>query len=451
MLQQFVNHVSQQHLLPLGQEVLLAVSGGIDSVVLADLMHSAGYPFAVAHCNFHLRPGDCDRDEQFVRRLADHYGCACHVAQFDTLHYAHAHGYGTEEAARRLRYDWFGQLRRQHGYAAILTAHHRDDAIETLFLNLLRGTGLAGLHGILPRQGHLVRPLLPFSRQQIEEYARQRGLSHVEDVTNASLDYRRNRIRHQLIPLLTQIEPNACANIAATINNLRQTEQLLDALLEHFRPLDGNVVESGKGKVETSPTVAPSAVTFQLSTLNFQLPYALLKPYGFNYATVQQILQPHQSGRQFLSATHRAVIHGNQLILEEIEKAKPETEDVEIKIETLPAAAPDAIVGSRFMVHDSPVPSDGGAAFFDADTVVQPLSLRHWQHGDRFQPLGMGGRSQLVSDYFSDHHYTPAQKAAQLLLTDATGAILWIVGRRTDHPHRVTPGTHTLLRVEVQQ
>ena len=235
MLHAFIAHIQQQHLFPTGQEVLIAVSGGIDSVVLSHLMHSAGYPFAIAHCNFHLRPSDCDRDEDFVRRLAASYGVPVHVAQFDTRTHAANHHQSIEQAARNLRYDFFEQLRQQHHYAAILTAHHRDDSTETFFLNLLRGTGIAGLHGILPIQGHIVRPLLPFSRSDIEAYAAQQHLSHVEDSTNASLDYLRNQVRHRLLPLLRELQPAADSTLQQTVLNLQYTEQLYLALLAPIR------------------------------------------------------------------------------------------------------------------------------------------------------------------------------------------------------------------------
>ena len=240
MLQAFIAHIRQQHLFPTGQQVLLAVSGGIDSVVLTHLMHSAGYPFAIAHCNFHLRPGDCDRDETFVRQLAATYAVPIHVAQFDTASHAASHHQSIEQAARQLRYEYFEQLRLQHGYAAILTAHHRDDSTETFFLNLLRGTGLAGLHGILPVQGHIVRPLLPFGRSDIEAYAAQHRLTHVEDSTNASLDYLRNQVRHRLLPLLRELQPAADHTLQQTILHLQSTERLYQALLA---PLQQQLVQ----------------------------------------------------------------------------------------------------------------------------------------------------------------------------------------------------------------
>lgn len=435
MLQGFIEHVSQQHLFPTGQEVLLAVSGGIDSVVLAHLMHAAGYPFAMAHCNFHLRPGDCDRDERFVRRLAASYGVTIHVAHFDTRAYASEHRLCIEEAARDLRYGYFHQLLQSQGYAAILTAHHRDDAAETFFINLLRGTGLTGLRSILPVQGRVVRPLLPFGREDIEAYASQNALDHVEDSTNASLEYRRNQIRHQLLPMLRQLQPSADRALQQTIRNLQSADRLLQALLQPMRRQLLTVAPDGTATLSLAPQ-------YGSPDLDRQLFYQLLRPYGFNAAAVAAILSASQSGRQFYSHTHRALLHRGTLIITPLAgDAAPLAEDFVIEVSDF-SYSPDAF---RRMLGSLP----DGVALFDAATVSLPLTLRHWREGDRFQPLGMPSGSQLLSDYFTDHHFSLLDKQRQLILVDAAGSILWIVRRRTDHPHRVTPATTRLLTVSV--
>ena len=238
MLQRFIDYATQQHLFPQGQKVLLAVSGGRDSVVMTDLFHRAGIPFEIAHCNFNLRPGDCDRDEAFVRRMAERYGVACHVASFDTRAEAAATGESIEEAARRLRYEYFAQLS-----PLVATAHHRDDSIETFFLNLFRGTGIAGLHGIRPNsqfsilnsQFSIVRPMLCFSRADIDAYVAEHGLEYVEDYTNAELDARRNRIRHQLMPLLRELYPSVDDTMQANIERLHDTELIYRTYIDELR------------------------------------------------------------------------------------------------------------------------------------------------------------------------------------------------------------------------
>lgn len=435
MLQKFIAHIQQQHLFPTGQEVLLAVSGGIDSVVLTHLMHSAGFPFAIAHCNFHLRPSDCDRDETFVRHLANTYAVPFHVAQFDTRAYASQHHQSIEQAARQLRYDFFEQLRQQHHYAAILTAHHRDDSTETFFLNLLRGTGLTGLHGILPVQGHIVRPLLPFSRNDIEAYAAQHQLSHVEDTSNASLDYLRNQVRHQLMPLLRQLQPSADHTLQQTILHLQSTEQLYLALLSPLRQQLVQPQPDGTVRVLLAHPLPTPLHESPSPQLRQQLYFELLKPYGFNAATVRNILSASQPGKTYHSPTHTAYLHRQQLIIRPA--ASPTADLPPITVST---ASPKSFNPRQLPPH---------CAAFDADTVTLPLRLRHWQTGDRFQPLGMAHGTQLLSDYFSDHKYSQPDKQTQLLLVDATDSILWIVGRRTSHPHRITPLTRQALIVEI--
>lgn len=435
MLQSFTAHIQQQHLFPTGQQVLLAVSGGIDSVVLTHLMHSARYPFAIAHCNFHLRPSDCDRDEAFVRKLASDYAVPFHVAHFDTRSHASSHHQSIEQAARQLRYDYFEQLLQQHHYAAILTAHHRDDSTETFFLNLLRGTGLAGLHGILPVQGHIVRPLLPFSRHDIEGYAAQHQLLHVEDSTNASLDYLRNQVRHQLMPLLRLLQPAADHTLQQTILHLQSTEQLYMALLEslkvqllHSQP-DGSLILD-----LSTPLPAPLNHHSQPS-IRQQLYFEILKPFGFNADTIANILTASQSGKTFQTPSHTAYLDRGRLILH------PNTTPTE----SLPSIHIETISPQGF--NPKQLPSTQAA--FDADTVKLPLRLRHWRPGDRFQPLGMPHGTQLLSDYFSDHKYSQPDKQSQLILVDANDNILWIVHHRTSHPHRITSYTRQILLIEI--
>lgn len=438
MLQRFISYVTQQHLFPTGQQVLLAVSGGVDSVVLAHLMHSAGYPFAIAHCNFNLRPGDCDRDEAFVRRLVRRYRVPFHLAKFDTTAHARSHGQSIEEAARQLRYDWFSTLCQEQGYPAVLTAHHRDDAAETFFINLLRGTGLSGLHGILPVQGHVVRPLLPFGRDDIEAYARSHRLRHVEDVTNASLLYRRNQIRHQVLPLLRQLQPSADTAIATTIAHLQSVEQLYTSLLEPLRRQLVTPGPDGSYCVSLRFDMLEPLPSADTATLRRQLLFELLRPFGFKADSVDALLACTQPGSRFLSATHQAVLDRGRLLVSPI-GSEDSGELPSISMQLFDAAT--CPVDYRHLPPNQ--------ALFDADTLRQPLSLRHWQAGDRFQPLGMGKGSQLVSDFFTDHKYSLPEKQRQLLLVDADDRILWIVGRRTAHPFRVTSSSNILLLVTI--
>ena len=314
MLQRFVQYIQQQHLFSQEQKVLLAVSGGRDSVVLFELMHRAHFKFAIAHCNFHLRPGDCDRDEQFVRSLSNQHGIMCHVAQFDTYQYADIHHLSIEEAARELRYNYFEQLRQQYSYAAIVTGHHRDDSTETFFINLLRGTGIAGLHGIRPKQGYIVRPLLPFGRDEIDAYVQQYNLSYVEDYTNATTDYRRNQIRHQLMPLLRQMAPSIDSTMQQTIAHLADVEQVYNDYISHLRAqLFEPIGEGWRIAINSILQLTPQ------STLLFEL----LRIYGFNISQVNDILRGlnSQSGAIFNSNQYQVIIDRDYLLLNPIQCA----------------------------------------------------------------------------------------------------------------------------------
>lgn len=441
MLQQFLSNIRDCSLFADGEKVLLAVSGGRDSVVLAHLMHASGISFAIAHCNFHLRPGDCDRDEAFVRTLASQYQCPIHVAQFPTAEHASAHHLSIEEAARQLRYDFFAGLMRSHGYSSLATGHHRDDAVETFFLNLLRGTGIAGLHGIRPvaevplsdgtASGlRLVRPLLPFGRDQIDQYVRLHGLSYVEDGTNASTDYRRNQIRHQLMPMLRSMAPHIDETMQGTIARLSDVEQIYRDRIDELRQRH---VESLGGTCRLSIEVVRHLQP-QVTTL-----FELLHPYGFNAVQIEELLRglehPGSVGQIYLSASHRLLVDRTYIMWQPIH--------VEEEIPHLGLSLLERDEVSDFRATDS-------CAFFDAKALRQPLSLRHPLPGDRFQPYGMNGATRLISDFLKDARLSRFQKERQLILVDADDSILWVVGLRTAHHARIVASTKQLLRVEVQ-
>lgn len=396
MLDRFVNFIQQQHLFPQGEEVLLAVSGGRDSVCMAHLFHRAGFRFSIAHCNFHLRPGDCDRDEAFVRSLADSYGVPCHVEHFDTRAVAAASGESVEETARRLRYGYFAQLS-----PVVATAHHRDDSIETFFLNLFRGTGISGLHGIRPVSelsiGNLelkiLRPLLPFGRVDIDAYVAENRLEFVEDHTNALLDARRNQIRHRLMPLLRELYPSVDTTMAANIEILHDTELIYKDYLESLRsqlitpyrpsPLTGN-----NGKLTIDSVNLPLLRSwFPFPNIQFSILFELLHPYGFNASTVADILNASENGKMFYSSTHVAELHGGQILM---------------------------------AAKDEPGPG------------------RHPQHGDRIALKKSGnqasGQSKLLSDYLKDLGLSRIERRHVLLCVNADGFVEPITGGQPGRP-----------------
>ena len=331
MLQRFLDYIDRQHLFPPGKQVLLAVSGGRDSVCLAHLCHRAKLPFAVAHCNFHLRPGDCDRDQQFVARLADGYGVPFHTVDFDTRAYAAAHGQSLEEAARELRYEYFAQLLTLNSQLSpvVATAHHRDDSIETFFLNLFRGTGIAGLHGIRPiselrmknEELRIIRPLLCFSRAEIDAYVVENHLEYVEDSTNAELDARRNQIRHRLMPLLRELYPSVDETMADNIERLHDTEIIYKGYIEKLR---SSLLSPHSSLVPNLPfEILSLDLKALLSSHSLSLPhtplhtllYELIHTFGFNASQVSDILAATENGKLFYSPTHIAELHLGHLLI----------------------------------------------------------------------------------------------------------------------------------------
>ena len=328
MLERFLQYNEKQHLFPSGQQVLLAVSGGRDSVCLAHLFHRAGIPFAIAHCNFHLRPGDCDRDQHFVASLAENYGVPFHTTDFDTRAYAAAHDQSLEEAARELRYQWFAQLLTHNSQLStvVATAHHRDDSIETFFLNLFRGTGIAGLHGIRPvselriknEELRIIRPLLCFSRADIDAYIVENHLDYVEDYTNAELDSRRNQIRLRLMPLLRELYPSVDDTMAANIERLHDTELLYKEYIEQLR---NHYVKPYSSRIPDLPmeilSIDLTQFVSNLSPFTFHLSplFELLRPYGFNATQVSDILSATEGGKLFYSPSYVVELHRGQLLI----------------------------------------------------------------------------------------------------------------------------------------
>ncbi len=443
MLQRFTAFAAQQHLFPPGQTVLLAVSGGRDSVVMAHLFHRAGIPFEIAHCNFHLRPGDCDRDEAFVRQLAAGYGVPCHVASFDTRAVAAATGESIEQAARRLRYEFFATLITQNSKLLTLlaTAHHRDDSIETFFLNLFRGTGIAGLHGIRPRSElktqnskpiTVVHPMLPFGRADIDDYVRRHGLEYVEDYTNAELDARRNRIRHQLMPLLREFYPSVDDTMQANIGRLHDTELIYRAYIDELRQ---RLIQPCPSRIPYLDLHMQAIDIAELTATNLPLAtllYELLQPYGFSAPVVADIssaLHAPRTGSCFRSSSHEAVIDRDRLVVAPL--------------------AP--VVAPTLSVTAVPQPSAVGnpqVEYIDAASVSLPLTVRPWQAADRFHPFGMRG-SRLVSDFLKDQKLNVIEKRHVHVAVDADGRIVWVVGLRLDDRFRLTESTKQVLSLSI--
>jgi tRNA(Ile)-lysidine synthase len=426
-------YISEYQLLGDGAKVIVGVSGGADSVALLDILHSLKYECVVAHCNFHLRGKESDRDAFFVEELCEKYKLKYERIDFDTETYAEIHSISIEMAARELRYGWFEQLRIIHLADKIAVAHHRDDSVETILFNLIRGTGIRGLTGISPQNGYVVRPLLCLSRQDILDYLSDRKLSYVDDSTNNEDLYTRNKIRLNIIPLMETINPSAKEAVIRTSEHLAQAETIYKYYIEQVKSdiFKDDAIDIRK----LVQYMEPEAVL-----------YEILAPYNFNSATVGQIFgsMAGRPGKIFYSETHKLVKDREYYILKKNNNLSPESftvreEDafvpypLKLNMETI---KPDA----SFELE-----KDKNILYADKDKLKFPLTIRRWRQGDRFVPFGMQGKKK-VSDYFTDRKYSLFDKEeAWLLCSDDD--IVWIIGERSDDRFKVNGATTAVIRM----
>ncbi len=441
MLSLFQDYIAQQHLFPSGEKVLLAVSGGRDSVAMTDLVHRSGIPFSIAHCNFHLRGDESDRDQQFVHCLAERLGVTFHTFDFDTHAIAAECHEGIEEAARHLRYEWFARLCTEHGYACVATAHHRDDSIETLLLNLFRGTGIHGLHGIRPitelkiknDELIIVRPLLPFSRADIDHYVSERGLEYVDDSTNSEAIVRRNQIRLEILPFLRRYYPNIDTILQADIDRFAAAEQLYDNYIVDLRT---RLVTEEPSRLPTFQSSLTALHLIDVPCPRATVLYELLSLYGFSADIATEILRsPKQSGGLYQSPTHEAVVDRGRLVIAPRDIVPPA---LTLQVDPLALQSPSDVVTQSSLT-----------IFVDADQLRLPLRLRPWREGDRFCPFGMKG-TRLVSDFLKDSKLNLFEKRQVQVAVDADDRIMWVVGLRADNRFRITDATRQALQITCQ-
>lgn len=431
MLERFIRFIEDERLLRKAHPVLLAVSGGVDSAVMCHLFSKAGISFAIAHCNFRLRENESDDDEQFVKQLAESYSAPFYVKHFDTQQFADTEGISVQMAARRLRYEWFEQVRDENMYSAIATAHHKNDDVETFFINLVRGTGIAGLKGIRPRHNNIIRPLLFALREEIEAYAKENGLHWREDSSNLSSKYLRNKIRQSIIPAFKEISSNFEQTIS---NDIRRISEAFAIVEKHIEEKRQQLVKEDKDDVLIS-----ISGLLHLDPLHIYL-YELLKPYNFREPVVTEIANALNAlpGKQFRSSTHRLIKDRDVLIISPA--ARPAFEEVIINEE-------DQYLDDPLRMHFSTIQRNDLAslrtlpsiAYLDKDKLRFPLVLRKWQAGDSFHPLGMQARKKL-SDFFIDNKFSIADKERAWVLTSG-GEIAWIAGHRVDDRFKVTDAT----------
>ena len=429
MLNRLQAYISRHHLLGDGK-YLVALSGGADSVCLLRVMLSLGYDVEAVHCNFRLRGEESDRDEQFCVELCQKHHVPLHITHFDTTEYAALHKVSIEMAARQLRYDYFERLRTSLSAQSILVAHHRDDSIETLLLNLVRGTGIRGMEGIKPRNGHILRPLLCVSREDILAYLREIGQDYITDSSNLVDDVQRNYLRLHVLPELSKVAPRALDNITTSMEHLSEAVRVYDAAIAQ------SVEECYHDGIFSIPALRrqPSPE----STL-----YEVLRDYGFSSRQVQQIYEHLDApvGKIWSSDTHILAKDRDTLILNQqpARNQKPGTSHKE------PETRNQALSVTRISRAElTEISRDPLCATIDADRVTMPLTVRTIEQGDRFVPYGMKG-SKLVSDYLTDRKRDYFQKQRQKVVEDATHRIVWLIGERVSDLVAITPDTINVL------
>lgn len=435
MQQQFSTILTNQFSFLKGKKLLIACSGGVDSVVLAHLCVNTSLDVALAHCNFNLRGEESNADEIFVTELAKKYSIPVFTTHFDTLTYQAKGNKSTQMAARELRYRWFDEVLDNEGYEYVLTAHHADDALETFLINLSRGTGMTGLSGIPAVNNKIVRPLLQFSRVEIEDYANQQKLLWREDSSNASTKYIRNKLRLEVIPKLKEIHPEFLNNFLGTQKHLQESEQVL---LQHMKSIKKKLFI----KEEKAVKISTNALK-ELQPLNTYLFY-LFSEFGFKQWQDIVLLIDAQSGKYVASETHRLIKDRDQLLLTKNNQADYETILVQnLDNQTVKASN----LNLKFTVVDVAVEASKSVIYVDNALLKYPLQLRKYQEGDVFYPLGMKGKKKL-SKYFKDEKYSMLDKENQWLLCSENN-IVWVVGKRADERFKVTSKTQQILKVEI--
>ena len=441
-MQKFIHRIedfiSRNHLLEKDGKYLVALSGGADSVTLLWVLHELGYQIEACHCNFQLRGAESDRDEQFCVQLCEQLGIPLHRIHFDTRLYAEVHKESIELAARNLRYLYFAQLKEDVEADGICVAHHQDDTVETVLINLIRGAGIQGLTGISAKNGDILRPLLCVDRKEILAYLEEKGQDYVTDSTNLVDDVVRNKIRLNIIPMLKEINPAASKNIAQAAHHLEEANKMLSSIA-----ICGEKSEDGTIRVAVQEIESAASAEYAL--------YSSLSPYGFRGKAITEILASlHSTGKTWTSETHQLVIDRDCILIREKKtEAFQGMKIPETGCYVLPRGEKIKLSISERETDFSPS-KEKFLITLDADAVTFPLHLRLAQNGDTFHPFGMKGK-KLVSDYLTDRKKNLFEKQSQLVLEDAKGQIIWVVGERTSELCKIKEDTKKILYIQVSQ
>jgi tRNA(Ile)-lysidine synthase len=435
MLSKFIQHVHNNQLFTAKHRVLLALSGGVDSVVLAHLLKRGDFDFAIAHCNFQLRGKDSQADESFCKSLAEKLHVPFFHTVFDVREYATKQKASRQMAARHLRYAWFEELLKTKGFDFVLTAHHANDCIETMLLNLVRGTGIKGMKGIPEKNGRVIRPLLGFTKEEILNYAEHEKLEYRTDTSNLEAKYDRNFVRLKVMPLLKTLNPSLEKTLMDNLQRFSEEGKLVQEYLELKRH---ELTKVNKEGIQIQKKGLLNA-TSKRSVL-----HAFIHPYGFNETQEQDILQNLEKnglvGKNVFSATHQLSIDRDFLFIRPLSSEQATRIEIHALGEFLPKAN----------MHVQKVKKLAKAAqnelYINLNRITYPLIIRSPQRGDKFKPFGMKG-FKLVSDYLTSEKLNTFQKAGCLLLQNGNGEIIWIIGYRSDERYKILEGETNLLKL----
>ncbi|WP_438711650.1 tRNA lysidine(34) synthetase TilS [Aquimarina muelleri] len=434
MLHKFKDHIITNFPFLSRSKLLIACSGGLDSIALVRLLHILEIDFSIAHCNFKLRGKESDGDERFIIKLAEKLQFPVFRIDFDTKKYATEHKLSIQMAARELRYDWFKKLATEHGFDYILTAHHADDNLETFLINLSRGTGIEGLTAIPEINEIFIRPLLPFSRTEILKFAKDNKLDWREDSSNSSIKYLRNNLRHEVIPNLKSVNPQLLSNFNTTIEYLKQSNEFIKGQIFYLKKELFEISDAGCIKISIGKLCEFGNPKTSL--------YFLLKDYGFKaWMDIEQMITA-QSGKQVFSESHRLIKDRDYLLLinisEEISNRKYSISEEESML-MIPSGT------LKFKTVEEILDINLNTVYVDKEKLKYPLTVRKWQEGDYFYPLGMKGKKKL-SKYFKDEKLSILAKERTWLLCSGK-EIVWIINYRADNRYKISPQTKQTLKI----